>query len=112
MVPEGGVEPPWSCLRRILSPLRLPVPPSCTFTDCRTGCPKVTDQSTQVCLIDGNSPSRGCEELRFEKIQFPSDIRSDSLLEGAHMHAETDFSSLNGLEYKARETRMDIGSNP
>ena len=28
LVPGGGVEPPWSCLRRILSPLRLPVPPS------------------------------------------------------------------------------------
>jgi hypothetical protein len=28
VVPGGGIEPPWSCLRRILSPLRLPVPPS------------------------------------------------------------------------------------
>src|SRR3984885_8472534 len=28
LVPEGGVEPPRGCPRRILSPLRLPVPPS------------------------------------------------------------------------------------
>ena len=28
MVPGGGVEPPRPCDRRILSPLRLPVPPS------------------------------------------------------------------------------------
>ena len=28
MVPGGGVEPPRGCPRRILSPLRLPVPPS------------------------------------------------------------------------------------
>jgi hypothetical protein len=28
MVPGGGVEPPRPCGRRILSPLRLPVPPS------------------------------------------------------------------------------------
>src|SRR6202000_3166463 len=28
MVPGGGIEPPWNCFRRILSPLRLPVPPS------------------------------------------------------------------------------------
>ena len=28
MVPGGGVEPPWPEGRRILSPLRLPVPPS------------------------------------------------------------------------------------
>ncbi len=27
LVLGGGIEPPWSCLRRILSPLRLPVPP-------------------------------------------------------------------------------------
>ena len=28
LVPGGGVEPPRPCDRRILSPLRLPVPPS------------------------------------------------------------------------------------
>jgi hypothetical protein len=28
LVPGGGVEPPRGCPRRILSPLRLPVPPS------------------------------------------------------------------------------------
>src|ERR1700761_569792 len=28
MVPGGGVDPPRGCPRRILSPLRLPVPPS------------------------------------------------------------------------------------
>src|SRR5271165_6390041 len=28
LVPGGGIEPPWNCFRRILSPLRLPVPPS------------------------------------------------------------------------------------
>ena len=28
-----GVEPPWSCLRRILSPLRLPVPPSRLYVE-------------------------------------------------------------------------------
>src|SRR5438105_4674480 len=28
LVPGGGVEPPWTEVRRILSPLRLPVPPS------------------------------------------------------------------------------------
>ena len=31
MVPGGGVEPPRPCDRRILSPLRLPVPPSRLF---------------------------------------------------------------------------------
>ena len=31
MVPGGGVEPPRGCPRRILSPLRLPVPPSRLF---------------------------------------------------------------------------------
>ena len=28
LVPGGGLEPPWPEGRRILSPLRLPVPPS------------------------------------------------------------------------------------
>ena len=28
LVPGGGIEPPWCCHRRILSPLRLPIPPS------------------------------------------------------------------------------------
>ena len=36
LVPGGGVEPPRGCPRRILSPLRLPVPPSrlgtCAFS--------------------------------------------------------------------------------
>ena len=40
MVPGGGVEPPRGCPRRILSPLRLPVPPSrlgtCSFSLTRT----------------------------------------------------------------------------
>ena len=26
-LPKGGIEPPWSCPRRILSPLRLPISP-------------------------------------------------------------------------------------
>ena len=41
MVPGGGVEPPRPCGRRILSPLRLPVPPSRPGVGClgkyRTG---------------------------------------------------------------------------
>jgi hypothetical protein len=32
LVPGGGVEPPRGCPRRILSPLRLPVPPSRRFS--------------------------------------------------------------------------------
>jgi hypothetical protein len=28
LVPGGGIEPPWCHHRRILSPLRLPIPPS------------------------------------------------------------------------------------
>ena len=27
LVPGGGIEPPWSCPRWILSPVRLPIPP-------------------------------------------------------------------------------------
>ena len=27
VVPKGGIEPPWDCSRRILSPVRLPIPP-------------------------------------------------------------------------------------
>jgi hypothetical protein len=27
MVPEAGIEPAWSCLRWILSPVRLPISP-------------------------------------------------------------------------------------
>jgi hypothetical protein len=33
MVPGGGVEPPRAEARRILSPLRLPVPPSRLFVE-------------------------------------------------------------------------------
>ena len=33
LVPGGGVEPPRAEARRILSPLRLPVPPSRRFED-------------------------------------------------------------------------------
>jgi hypothetical protein len=37
MVPAKGLEPPWSCDRRILSPVRLPVSPrrQRTFQSCR-----------------------------------------------------------------------------
>ncbi len=28
LVPGAGIEPAWSCLRGILSPLRMPIPPS------------------------------------------------------------------------------------
>ncbi len=28
LVPGGGLEPPWDCSLRILSPLRLPISPS------------------------------------------------------------------------------------
>jgi hypothetical protein len=33
MVPGGGIEPPRAEARRILSPLRLPVPPSRLFVE-------------------------------------------------------------------------------
>src|SRR5580704_9448909 len=36
LVPGGGVEPPRGCPRRILSPLRLPVPPSRLFERSRS----------------------------------------------------------------------------
>src|SRR6185437_11048880 len=42
LVPGGGVEPPRPCDRRILSPLRLPVPPS-RLLGCGTSLTRTVD---------------------------------------------------------------------
>jgi hypothetical protein len=56
MVPGGGVEPPRAEARRILSPLRLPVPPSRLylqvpdFTTCLRLCPLFIEMTNvQLC---------------------------------------------------------------
>ena len=56
-MPGGGVEPPRPCDRRILSPLRLPVPPSrpgvgCCSKKYRTGL-ALSASATLACGPDG-----------------------------------------------------------
>src|ERR1700733_15791908 len=56
VVPGGGIEPPWNCFRRILSPLRLPVPPSRLLSEH----PRCTITSTvlpQACAASKTSVS-------------------------------------------------------
>ena len=50
MVPGGGIEPPRTEVRRILSPLRLPVPPSRRSADTQTGITTLVDECV-VCNL-------------------------------------------------------------
>ena len=60
MVPGGGVEPPRPCDRRILSPLRLPVPPSRRLCSISTtgDAGKIPPQVSQSLVLIARSASR------------------------------------------------------
>jgi hypothetical protein len=59
LVPGGGVEPPRGCPRRILSPLRLPVPPSRPCIDISSGqSSRVKRHTSRTLAHNGQSQSR------------------------------------------------------
>jgi hypothetical protein len=69
MVPRGGIEPPRCCHRRILSPLRLPIPPSRLWLAISTTCepeeaPIIADSPA------GDKPARQFAMLTLDDFDF------------------------------------------
>ena len=77
MVPGGGIEPPWSCLRRILSPLRLPVPPSRLVSPgTAVGLAGLRRRWWLACDVSSLAWSRpGCKNRSLVQLPSPCDIQ-------------------------------------
>jgi hypothetical protein len=69
VVPGGGVEPPRTEVRRILSPLRLPVPPSRHFVE-------VIDFKYSSLFLFFLPPNNKCKTVQplFEDLHSPTSL--------------------------------------
>lgn len=71
LVPGGGIEPPRYCYRRILSPLRLPVPPSRPGTRDYPQCPVcLQPELYAVKKRDGRLPNRSRQRSIQSAVSF------------------------------------------